>query len=142
MRNNATESAAKRFLAAGRSVPVPCTFLARLADVPDVVANRIAEELGIADPGRLAAYAKREPTHREHAGWNAIGRHVSRSELELAAATVHQLAAQPNADDGQDAAFRGELLRRYQSLRRFFPATASDHLLRRCPGRQAGARGA
>jgi TnpA family transposase len=54
--------------------------------------------------------------------WNAIGRHVSRSELELAAATVHQLAAQPNANDGQDAAFRGELLRRYPSLRRFFPA--------------------
>ena len=35
---------------------------------------------------------------------------------------MHQLAAQPNADDGQDAAFRGELLRRYPSLRRFFPA--------------------
>ena len=44
------------------------TFLARPADVPDVVAKRVAEELGIADPGRLAAYAKREPTHREHAG--------------------------------------------------------------------------
>jgi len=44
------------------------TFLARPTDVPDVVANRVAEELGIADPGRLAAYAKREPTHREHAG--------------------------------------------------------------------------
>jgi hypothetical protein len=54
--------------------------------------------------------------------WSAIGRHVSRSELEQAAATVQQLASQPDVDDGQDAAFRGELLRRYQSLRRFLPA--------------------
>jgi len=43
------------------------TFLARPADVPDVVARRVAEELGVADPGRLADYARREPTHREHA---------------------------------------------------------------------------
>jgi TnpA family transposase len=54
--------------------------------------------------------------------WSAIGWHVSRSELELAAATVQQLASQPDAHDGQDAAFRGELLRRYPSLRRFLPA--------------------
>ena len=47
---------------------------------------------------------------------------MSRSELERAAATVQQLASQPDTDDGQDAAFRGELLRRYQSLRRFLPA--------------------
>jgi hypothetical protein len=44
------------------------TFLARPADVPQVVASRVAEELGVGDPGRLAAYAQREPTHREHAG--------------------------------------------------------------------------
>jgi hypothetical protein len=44
------------------------TFLARPADVPQVVACRVAEELGVGDPGRLAAYALREPTHREHAG--------------------------------------------------------------------------
>ncbi len=44
------------------------TFLSRPADVPDVVAVRVAEELGIGDAGRLAAYAQREPTHREHAG--------------------------------------------------------------------------
>jgi Domain of unknown function (DUF4158) len=44
------------------------TFLARPADVPEVVASRVAEELGVGDPGRLAAYAQREPTHREHAG--------------------------------------------------------------------------
>jgi TnpA family transposase len=54
--------------------------------------------------------------------WSAIGRQVSRSELERAAATVQQLASQPDPADGQDAAFRGELLRRYQSLRRFLPA--------------------
>jgi hypothetical protein len=53
--------------------------------------------------------------------WQAIGRHVTRSELEQAVATVHELASQPDAMDGQDAAFRGELLRRYQSLRRFLP---------------------
>ena len=29
--------------------------------------------------------------------WSAIGRHVSRAELELAAATVHQLASQPDS---------------------------------------------
>jgi hypothetical protein len=53
--------------------------------------------------------------------WSAIDRHVSRSELERAAATVHQLASEPDDSDGQEAAFRGELLRRYQSLRRFLP---------------------
>ena len=53
--------------------------------------------------------------------WNAITAHVSRGELELAAETVHRVASQPDANDGQDAAFRGELLRRYQSLRRFLP---------------------
>ena len=36
--------------------------------MPDVVAQRVAEELGVADPDRLAEYAQREPTHREHAG--------------------------------------------------------------------------
>ena len=56
--------------------------------------------------------------------WSAIGRHVSRSELERAAATVHQLASEPDDSDGQEAAFRGELLRRYQSLRRFLPSPA------------------
>jgi hypothetical protein len=54
--------------------------------------------------------------------WSAIDRRVSRSELERAAATVHQLASEPDDRDGQDAAFRGELLRRYPSLRRFLPA--------------------
>jgi len=48
--------------------------------------------------------------------WSAIGVHVSRSELELAVDTVHRVASQPDADDGQGTAFRGELLRRYQSL--------------------------
>jgi len=54
--------------------------------------------------------------------WSAIGVHVSRSELEVAVDTVHRTASQPDASDGQDTAFRGELLRRYQSLRRFLPA--------------------
>ena len=54
--------------------------------------------------------------------WSVIGRQVSRSELERAAATVHQLASEPDDSDGEEAAFRGELLRRYQSLRRFLPA--------------------
>jgi hypothetical protein len=44
------------------------TFLARPADVPRVVAARVAEELGVADPDGLVDYAKREQTHREHAG--------------------------------------------------------------------------
>jgi hypothetical protein len=42
--------------------------LARPAEVPDSVARPVAEELGVTDPGRLADYAQREPTHREHAG--------------------------------------------------------------------------
>jgi hypothetical protein len=44
------------------------TFLARPAEVPEVVARRVAEELAVADPACLADYARREPTHREHAG--------------------------------------------------------------------------
>ena len=44
------------------------TFLARPADVPQSVALWVAEELRVTDPGCLADYAKREPTHREHAG--------------------------------------------------------------------------
>ena len=43
------------------------TFLARRAEVPQVVAARVAEELGVA-PGCLTDYTKREPTLREHAG--------------------------------------------------------------------------
>ena len=35
---------------------------------------------------------------------------------------MHALRLPARRDDGQDAAFRGELLRRYQSLRRFLPA--------------------
>jgi hypothetical protein len=58
--------------------------------------------------------------------WSAIGQRVSRSELERAALTVHQLASQPDANDGQDTAFRGELLRRYPSLGRFLPARAPN----------------
>lgn len=44
------------------------TFLARPADVPQVVASRVAEELGVGDPGRLAAYARREPTQASTPG--------------------------------------------------------------------------
>lgn len=42
-------------------------LLARPTEVPEIVARRIAEELAV-DPDRLAAYGRREPTHREHAG--------------------------------------------------------------------------
>jgi hypothetical protein len=44
------------------------TFLAHPADVPPVVAKTVAHELGITDPDCLARYARREQTHREHAG--------------------------------------------------------------------------
>ena len=53
--------------------------------------------------------------------WAAIDTHVSRHDLRSAAETVARLAAQPDPDDGQDSAFRLELLRRYSSLRRFLP---------------------
>ncbi|MCA1680333.1 MAG: DUF4158 domain-containing protein, partial [Actinobacteria bacterium] len=43
------------------------TFLAHPADVPPVVAKTIARELAV-DAGDLARYARREQTHREHAG--------------------------------------------------------------------------
>lgn len=35
--------------------------------MPEIVAHRVAEELAV-DPGRLADYGRRDPTHREHAG--------------------------------------------------------------------------
>ena len=44
------------------------TFLAHPADVPPVVARTVARELAIADPECRALYARREQTHREHAG--------------------------------------------------------------------------
>jgi hypothetical protein len=44
------------------------TFLAHPADVPPVVAGTVARELAITDPDCLARYARREQTHREHAG--------------------------------------------------------------------------
>jgi hypothetical protein len=44
------------------------TFLARPTEVPEIVADRVADELAVDNPGRLAGYARREPTHREHAG--------------------------------------------------------------------------
>jgi Domain of unknown function (DUF4158) len=44
------------------------TFLARPTEVPEIVAGRVAEELAVDGPGRLADYARRDPTHREHAG--------------------------------------------------------------------------
>ena len=44
------------------------TFLARPAEVPEIVARRVAKEVGVGDPGCLRIYAKREPTHREYAG--------------------------------------------------------------------------
>jgi Domain of unknown function (DUF4158) len=44
------------------------TFLARPTEAPEIVARRVAAELAAEDPDRLAAYGRREPTHREHAG--------------------------------------------------------------------------
>jgi len=44
------------------------TFLPRPTEVPEIVARRVAEELAVEDPGRLAGYGRRDPTHREHAG--------------------------------------------------------------------------
>lgn len=44
------------------------TFLAHPADVPAAVAVTVARELAITEPGCLAEYARREQTHREHAG--------------------------------------------------------------------------
>lgn len=53
--------------------------------------------------------------------WAAIDTHVSRHDLQSAADIVARLAEQPDPQDGQDSAFRLELLGRYQSLRRFLP---------------------
>jgi Domain of unknown function (DUF4158) len=44
------------------------TFLAQPTEVPEIVAVRVAEELAVKDPSRLADYGHRDPTHREHAG--------------------------------------------------------------------------
>lgn len=67
----------------------------------------------------------------------AINAHVPRSALELATDTVHRLASQPDPQDGQDAAFRAELLRRYQSLRRFMPVLLEAISFEAAPGGQA-----
>jgi hypothetical protein len=69
--------------------------------------------------------------------WSAIAAHVPRSELELATDTVRRLVSQPDAQDGQDAAFREELLRRYQSLRRFMPVLLDTVVVEAAPGGQA-----
>jgi hypothetical protein len=73
--------------------------------------------------------------------WSAINAHVPRGELELATDTVHRLVAQPDPQDGQDAAFREELLRRYQSLRRFMPVLLEAISFEAAPGGQGGPRG-
>jgi TnpA family transposase len=69
--------------------------------------------------------------------WSAIAAHVPRSELELATDTVQRLVSQPDPQDGQDAAFREELLRRYQSLRRFMPVLLDTVVFEAAPGGQA-----
>lgn len=69
--------------------------------------------------------------------WSAIAAHVPRSELDLATDTVQRLVSQPDPQDGQDAAFREELLRRYQSLRRFMPVLLDTVVFEAAPGGQA-----
>jgi TnpA family transposase len=44
------------------------TFLPEPTNVPPVVAEYLAQQLSIADPGVLAEYARRDATNREHAG--------------------------------------------------------------------------
>lgn len=44
------------------------TFLAQPTEVPAVLVEYVAGQLGIAEPCCLSRYAMREPTHREHAG--------------------------------------------------------------------------
>ena len=50
---------------------------------------------------------------------------------------MHRLASQPDPQDGQDAAFREELLRRYQSLRRFMPVLLDAVSFEAAPGGRA-----
>ena len=59
--------------------------------------------------------------------WSAIDRHVSRSELERAAATVHQLASEPDDSDGQEAARAGGAGRGAGSPRRVRHALGAVH---------------
>jgi hypothetical protein len=65
------------------------TFLARPAEVPQVVAARVAEELRV-NPGCLTDYAKREQTHREHAG--EIQREYGYRDFSEASAQAELLA--------------------------------------------------
>lgn len=44
------------------------TFLALPADVPVVVARRVADEIAVTEPDCLARYSRREQTQREHTG--------------------------------------------------------------------------
>jgi hypothetical protein len=76
----------------------------RYAQLPDLdrAARRLrAAVLVLLDP---PAGGSRSCGARSAARWAG-------QSFERAAATVQQLASQPDADDGQDAAFRGELLR-------------------------------
>jgi hypothetical protein len=99
------------------------TFLARPAEVPQVVAARVAEELRV-HPDCLADYAKREPTHREHAGdpariWlsgllRALRADGARWLAERAGVGDRGAAQRPvrsgdrSADRGQGAVARGQ----------------------------------
>ena len=65
------------------------TFLARPAEVPQVVAARVAEEMRV-NPGCLTDYAKREQTHREHAG--EIQREYGYREFSEASAQTELMA--------------------------------------------------
>lgn len=49
---------------------------------------------------------------------------------------MDRLASRPDPQDGRDAAFRKELLRRYQSLRRFLPSLLDTVAFEAAPGGQ------
>jgi len=66
------------------------TFLAHPTDVPPVVVKTLARELAV-DPGQLASYARREQTHREHAG---------EIRASTATATSSSAARKPNSGCG------------------------------------------
>jgi hypothetical protein len=66
--------------------------------------------------------------------WSAIAAHVPASWCSPPT-RVH-LVSQPDGQDGQDVVFREELLRRYQSLRRFLLALLHTVSFEGAPGGQ------
>jgi hypothetical protein len=98
-------------------------FLADPLDVPAVVVDYLAGQLGVADASSVKRYAKRQSTQWEHAAEirQVYGyQDASRDKVTAAVAAVEELAPF-GEDDDDDADRRAELIKRYATVRPFLP---------------------